>query len=307
MNLTLSRNLPDIPLPRRETNRHTALSLQADDGTTSGIEANHRALKGNGSIGGGRETGDRESHTRALQSLAFKAGEARSADDVRQPTVLGLAATPEDRTGRDTPDAPPLSEDAGLVEGLRRGNDEAFEEMVRRFSGRLLATARRYLRSEDDAGDALQDAFLRAFKSIGKFKGESQLSTWLHRIVVTSALLHLRSKRRRREVQIDELLPQFDQAGSWMEEPICAMQAHISFEISETRAIVRRCIGLLPDAYRLVLSLRDIDELDTEEVASLLRLTPNNVKVRLHRARQALKVLIERTDLRDGSVRRFTL
>jgi RNA polymerase sigma-70 factor, ECF subfamily len=189
------------------------------------------------------------------------------------------------------------STDANLLAGLRSGTRHAFEEMVRRFGGRLLATARRYLRSEADACDALQDAFLCAFKSLDTFKGDSQLSTWLHRILVNSALMHLRAKRRSAEAdggEIDELLPRFDAAGNWIDEPSYSAPAHVLFEESETRAMVRRCIDLLPDNYRIVLILRDIEELDTEEVASLLGVTPSNVKVRLHRARQALKALLER-------------
>jgi RNA polymerase sigma-70 factor, ECF subfamily len=206
-------------------------------------------------------------------------------------------ATFDDRKGLDSPQATPLSQDASLVERLRNGDEGAFEQMVWTFGARLLATARRYLRSEDDACDALQDAFLCAFKSIGKFKGDSKLSTWLHRIVVNSALMRLRAKRHHLETQgegIDELLPRFDPAGNWTEERSCTMPAHIFLEISQTRAMVRRCIEQLPNAYRLIVILRDIEELDTDEVATLLDVKPNNVKVRLHRAHQALKVLIER-------------
>jgi RNA polymerase sigma-70 factor, ECF subfamily len=194
------------------------------------------------------------------------------------------------------PKATPPSTDAILVVGLRSGNEHAFEEMVRRFGGRLLATARRYLRSEADACDVLQDAFFCAFKSIDTFKGDSQLSTWLYRILVNSALMHMRAKRHCAEAdgkEIDELLPRFDTAGNWIDESIHSMPAHALLETSETRAMVRRCIDLLPDNYRIVLILRDIEELDTEEVASLLNVTSSNVKVRLHRARQALKALLE--------------
>jgi RNA polymerase sigma-70 factor, ECF subfamily len=195
------------------------------------------------------------------------------------------------------PKAKPPSTDPILLTGLRSGNQHAFEEMIRRFGGRLLATARRYLRSEADACDVLQDAFLCAFKSIDTFKGDSQLSTWLHRILVNSALMHLRAKRRCAEtdgVAIDELLPRFDTAGQWIDGRSHSAPAHVLFEASETRAMVRRCIDLLPDNYRIILILRDIEELATEEVASLLNVTPSNVKVRLHRARQALKALLER-------------
>lgn len=196
-----------------------------------------------------------------------------------------------------SPSATPSSEHASLVQRLRGGNQKEFEETVRTFGGRLLATARRYLPSEDDAQDALQDALLCAFRSIGKFNGDRQLSTWLHRIVINSALMHLRARRQRPDaapIQIDELQSHFDQAANWMVESSHTMPAHVSFEIAETQAMVRRCIEELPAAHRLIVTLRDIDELDTEEVASLLGITSATVKVRLHRARQALKVIIER-------------
>jgi len=195
------------------------------------------------------------------------------------------------------PLATPLTEEAALIEKLRDGEDPAFEQMVRKFGGRLLATARRYLGSEDDARDALQDAFLCAFRSIGNFKCNSQLSTWLHRIVINSSLMHLRARKRRpeaEEAQIDKLLSQFEPIGSWIGEWTGAVPPHISLEISESKAMVRRCIGRLPDSYRIILVLRDIDELSTEEAASILGLTSNAIKVRLHRARLALRVLIER-------------
>jgi len=84
--------------------------------------------------------------------------------------------------------------EAQLLARLRRGEDEAFTQLVRQYSGRLLATARRMLGNEHDAQDALQEAFLSAFKAIGQFSGTAKLSTWLHRIVVNAALMKLRSR-----------------------------------------------------------------------------------------------------------------
>jgi RNA polymerase sigma-70 factor (ECF subfamily) len=199
--------------------------------------------------------------------------------------------------GSVVPGLPPLTDEARLIDELRNGDQQAFETLVRKYGPTLLNKARHYMRSEDDACDVLQDGFLCALKSIGKFKGDSQLSTWLHRIVINCALMHLRKNRRRSEMQdveIDELLPRFDPAGNWMDGDSRSMSAQVYLETFETKATVHRCIEQLPDAHRLVLTLRDIDELDTEEVASLLGVTRNNVKVRLHRARQALKALIER-------------
>jgi hypothetical protein len=101
----------------------------------------------------------------------------------------------------------------GLVERLRAHDEEAFETMVRRYGGRMLATARRLLGNEHDANDAVQQAFISVFKSIASFNGEASLSTWLHRIVVNAALSQMRYRRRRPELSIDALLPQFDEEG----------------------------------------------------------------------------------------------
>jgi RNA polymerase sigma-70 factor (ECF subfamily) len=183
-------------------------------------------------------------------------------------------------------------EDADLSDGLRRGDDEAFELMVRKFGGRMLATARRLLGSEDDARDALQEAFLCAFRSGAQFRGDSALATWLHRIVINSSLMQLRYRRRHPEEQMDELLPQFDHNGNWLDACDYSPPPDRALETFDTRTIVRQCVEQLPPSHRMVLLLRDIEGLDTEKVATLLGVSMNAVKIRLHRARQALKTLI---------------
>lgn len=196
------------------------------------------------------------------------------------------------------PQAVPMSDAAGdtvLVERLRSGDPQAFEVLVREYGGRMLATARRLLRTDEEAQDVLQEAFLAAFRAIDTFAGAARLSTWLHRIVINAALMGLRSRRRRREESIDSLLPRFDKEGHWA-EPASHWDTSTDalLERQETRAMVRNAIDRLPLNYRSVLLLRDIEELDTEEAASLLGITPNAVKTRLHRARQALRTLLQR-------------
>jgi RNA polymerase sigma-70 factor (ECF subfamily) len=188
----------------------------------------------------------------------------------------------------------PRLEPPDLVARLRRGEEAAFEELVRSFGGRLLAVAKRFLPNEEDAQDALQDAFLSAFRSIDRFEERSQLTTWLHSIVVRACLMKLRTRRRKHETPIEDLLPQYledghmvNPAARWSERPETLLQR------SEIRSLVRQSIERLPDSYRTVLLLRDIEERDTEETARLLELTPNAVKVRLHRARQALRGLLD--------------
>ena len=190
------------------------------------------------------------------------------------------------------------SDERELLAQLRAGNDEAFGLVVQRYGGRMLATARRFLNNEDDAQDAVQEAFASAFRALDKFNGDAMLSTWLHRIVVNAALVQLRSRRRRGEQPIETLLPRFDQDGEWIDDPTSWTDAtETILERRDSREMVRRCIERLPEKYRSVLLLRDIEELDTEEAARALATSANTVKVRLHRARQALKTLIEREHL----------
>jgi RNA polymerase sigma-70 factor (ECF subfamily) len=185
--------------------------------------------------------------------------------------------------------------ESGWLVRLRERDEAAFEWLVRQHGGRLLAVARRFLRNEEDARDAVQEAFLSAYRSIRGFEAGSRLSTWLHRIAVNACLMRLRSRRRKPEDSIDELLPRFTADGHQQSHPTPGWESSVETLLakSETRAIVRRAIDRLPEAYRTVLLLRDIEEISTEESARLLGATENAVKIRLHRARQALRGLLE--------------
>ena len=194
-------------------------------------------------------------------------------------------------------------EEARLIEGLRAGDDEAFEVLVRRYASRMMAAAQRILRNDSDARDAVQEAFLSVFRSIANFAGDAALGTWLHRIVVNAALMQIRSRRRRSEEPIEQLLPRFDESGDWADEACPATPLDDLQESRERLALVRRSLDKLPERHRTVLMLRDIEDLDTEHTARMLGTTPTAVKVRLHRARQALKTLIEREAAADAGIR----
>jgi RNA polymerase sigma-70 factor (ECF subfamily) len=179
-----------------------------------------------------------------------------------------------------------------LLSRLRAGEPAAFEELVRRETGKLLSVARRILTTEEDARDAVQDAYMFAFRSLDNFEGNAKLSTWLHRIVVNAALMRLRSRKRKREESLEPLLPAFQSDGHFVVRFAQWDDPSTRIESAETKGLVRRMFDELPDSYRTVLLLRDIEGLDTEETARLLETTPNAVKVRLHRARQALRTLL---------------
>lgn len=199
-----------------------------------------------------------------------------------------------------SPPAPDLPDEATLVAGLRRGDDAAFELLVRTYGGRLLHVARRFL-PEEDARDALQEAFLSAFKAIHRFDGKAKISTWLHRIVVNAALMRLRKKSTQKEESLEPLLPTFledghrtDPGPAWPENP----EEVVGRE--QMRGIVRAAIDQLPPNYRNVVLLRDIEELNGAETGELLGLTSGAVKVRLHRARRALREILD-SQIREGA------
>jgi RNA polymerase sigma-70 factor (ECF subfamily) len=176
---------------------------------------------------------------------------------------------------------------------LRANEPAAVSSFVRAETPRLLSVARRILRNDEDAKDAVQEGLIAALSSLDRFEGGSQLSTWLHRIVVNAALMKLRSKKSRPEESIDDLLPGFEADGhisvpasEWAPADTLVMR-------EEVCQLVRASIDRLPESYRTVLLLRDIEELSTEETAQALAITPTAVKVRLHRARQALRTLLD--------------
>lgn len=183
--------------------------------------------------------------------------------------------------------------DADLLTALRAGDETAFESLVRNYGGRMLSVARRFLANDDDAQDAVQEAFLSAFKALAAFDGRSRLSTWLHRIVVNAALMKLRTRKRHPEQSIDDLLPTFKLDGHEAAPRTRWDDSAAHAERSETQQLIREQILKLPESYRTVLLLRDIEEHDTETVAQMLDVTPAAVKVRLHRARQALRTLLD--------------
>ena len=207
------------------------------------------------------------------------------------------SADPENASGASPggdADPPGVEDERALVARLRAGEDAAYEELVRAYGARLLAVSRRFLRVEEDARDAVQEAFISAFRAIDRFEGGSRISTWLHRIVVNASLMKLRSRQRKPETSIEELLPRFLEDGHFADPPSEWQQtAEQALQRRQTREQVREAIDRLPDNYRTVLLLRDIEGLDTAETAEVLEVSANAVKIRLHRARQALRKLID--------------
>jgi RNA polymerase sigma-70 factor (ECF subfamily) len=188
---------------------------------------------------------------------------------------------------------PTAEADAALLPRLRAGDPAAYEVLVCRHAGRMLAVAGRFLSCPEDRADAVQEALLAAYRALPAFEGQSSLATWLHRITVNACLMKLRSRSRRPCNLLEDLLPAAKDGGGRAHPVHCRpANPEAALETEEVREHVRACINRLPDAYRTVLVLRDLDELDTDQTARHLGLAPGAVKTRLHRARQALRSLL---------------
>ena len=198
------------------------------------------------------------------------------------------------RTAEAARDARPATDDdSALLRRLRAGDEAAYELLVRSKGTAMLAVARRFVRNEDLARETVHEAFINAFRAVQSFRGDATLSTWLHRIVVNAALMRLRHARRQPEVLSADLLPQFDGTGhhTTIFQP-AAKTAEMLLLQKETRARVRAAIDQLPAGHRTILVMRDIEELSTSETAEMLGISANAVKIRLHRARQALTTVL---------------
>jgi RNA polymerase sigma-70 factor (ECF subfamily) len=192
---------------------------------------------------------------------------------------------PATRIGTDDDDAP-------LLAALRRGDDAAYTALVNRHGDYLYRVALRVTRNETEAGEAVQEAFISTFRGISGFEGRSSLRTWLHRLTVNAALMRRRSTVRRGEVSIEELAPDVD-FERWEPEWQFAESSETLLMRQGIRDAVTAAMDKLPEQYRILIILRDIEGYDTREVAEMLEDNEGNVKVRLHRARSALKKLLE--------------
>jgi len=186
-----------------------------------------------------------------------------------------------------------------LVERLREGDASALEALMERYASRVFRVARGIARTDADAEEVVQDVFLALARKIGSFEGRAQLSTWIYRVATNAALLKRRGKRVQLEVSLEEHLPSFKEDGhrdgprdyvlaDWSRTPEAELLD------GEARTVLARAIDQLPDTYRAVLILRDVEELSNEETARVLGESVGSIKSRLHRARMALRERLTR-------------
>ena len=186
-------------------------------------------------------------------------------------------------------------EDAALAARVAAGDLAAFERLMRLHNRRLYRLARATLRDEADAEEALQDAYLRAFKAIDQFRDESSLATWLSRLVLNECLGRLRRQGRRSSiVQLVSTDADERVEHEFMSHPSPGATPHDHAERSEIRAMLERKLDELPEAFRTVFVLRGVEEMDVSEVARCLGIPEATVRSRFFRARSMLRELLAR-------------
>jgi RNA polymerase sigma-70 factor (ECF subfamily) len=191
--------------------------------------------------------------------------------------------------------------DDALVEGIRKGDSESFNEIVQRYSQKALNLAMRITRSQEDAEEILQDVFVTVFHKIAKFEGKSAFSSWLYRITVNTAFMKLRKRKQTPAVSLEEVSPGVKE--SWVGPTIESADTDALSSRHELREALEKAIGRLPGEYRVIFVLRDVDGLSNQEVGEILNLSVPAVKSRLHRSRLMLRKKLQRfyDDYTDNS------
>jgi RNA polymerase sigma-70 factor (ECF subfamily) len=192
----------------------------------------------------------------------------------------------------------PASSDEALALGVAAGEHALFERLMRAHNGRLFRVARAILRDDGEAEDALQDAYLEAYRHIGSFRGQSSISTWLVRIVINQALM--RARRQKRERVVVSMDEHRTERGSEPDAPTEALRR------AEIRRLLERRIDQLPAAFRTVFVMREVEDMTVEETAACLGIPASTVRTRLFRARALLRESLARDlDLASGDVFAF--
>jgi RNA polymerase sigma-70 factor (ECF subfamily) len=186
--------------------------------------------------------------------------------------------------------------DADLVALVRQGSGAAFAAIMQRYNGSLYRVARGVVRDDAEAEDVLQEAYLRAYGALGEFRGEASLRTWLTRIVLNEALGRLRRRRPTEELEaIDRAVQSGDSRVIMFPGVNTPGDPESAAARAEIRRLLESAIDELPDNFRVVFILRDVEGMSIEDTADHLGILPDTVKTRLHRARRLLRATLQET------------
>ena len=181
-----------------------------------------------------------------------------------------------------------LTSEMALVQAAKKGDLEAFSDLVKRYDRNVFRIAQHITHNEEDAQDVVQDAFLKAYQNLEQFQGNSKFYTWLVRIAVNEALMRLRKRRNDRTVSLDEDV-ETDEGSIPREVADWSPNPEQQYGTSELGDILKKTIQGLSPGFRTVFVLRDVEGMSTEETAEMLGLSVPAVKSRLLRARLQLR------------------
>lgn len=179
------------------------------------------------------------------------------------------------------------------IDRCKQGKYDAFEELVKKYEKKIYNLAYRMTGSHEDANDLAQESFIRAFRSIGSYRGDAKFSTWLYRIATNVCLDELRRRKKQRLESLDEPVQTEDgeiekDIADWSHDP------EESYEKKEIQKIVQKGIAKLPEDQKAVIILRDMQERSYDEIAYILNLSLGTVKSRINRGRKALKSYLKK-------------
>lgn len=181
-----------------------------------------------------------------------------------------------------------VTTDEELIAKFTKGCIFSYEELVKRYETKVHNLSMRLTRNPEDAEEVLQDVFITVYRKISGFEGKSKFSSWLYRITVNAAFMKLRKKKQDQTVSLDDMLPHLQNKAITQKNAFGARSDSLATN-NEIRLLLEGAIAKLPDDYRAVFILRDMDGLSNKEVGKILDLSIPAVKSRLHRSRLMLR------------------
>jgi RNA polymerase sigma-70 factor (ECF subfamily) len=180
--------------------------------------------------------------------------------------------------------------DQEIIDSVRKGNEADYSIIVDRYKDKAFSLLRRMLKNEFDAEEVLQDCFLKAYHSLGSFKGESKFSTWFYRIAYNTALTKLSSKKRKIETEMSSLDDHLNLKNE---------NDNVVSEKEDLTEFIYKLVNRLPERYAAIINLFYLEEMSCEEISKVMNISVSNVKVMLHRSRNVLKDLIMKDNLAE--------
>jgi len=180
--------------------------------------------------------------------------------------------------------------DQEIIDSVRKGNDSDYSIIVNRYKNKAFSMLKRMLKNEFESEEVLQDCFLKAYKSLVNFKGESKFSTWFYRIVYNTALTRLSSQKRKTESEMTSVEDHFNLESEYGADEI---------EKKDMKEFIHDLISKLPERYTAIITMFYLNEMSIEEISEVMGITVTNVKVMLHRSRNSLRDLILKTKLAE--------